>query len=323
MNTRDAILKELEAQKGSFLSGEELADHLQVSRNAVWKAMKALQDAGYAIKAVRNRGYCLEPDNDILSAQSLSGYLNPGLIATVYDTLPSTNTKLKELAAEGAPEGTVILARHQSAGRGRTGRSFYSPQDTGIYMSLLLRPSIKASDALFITTCAAVATAKAIEEVSGKPTGIKWVNDIYMEDKKVCGILTEAAFHMETGMLDYVILGIGINLLPPENGFPAEIAHIASAVFSGKEEAGARSSQLAATVLNDFMEGYQGITERAHVPEYIRRSLLPGREITVHTASGDRDAVALGIDGECRLQVRFADGSEQWLSSGDVSVHLQ
>ena len=212
MSVKDEVLKELENNKGDYISGGQLADNLGVSRNSVWKAIKALEKSGYEINAIPNKGYCLAEKNDILSSYSIKQHLkNPHLDISVFSSVTSTNTILKEMAEQGAKEGTVIIAEEQTAGRGRTGKQFYSPKGTGIYISILLRPDIPAEESLFLTTSAAVATARAIEDVSDKRALIKWVNDIYLEDKKTCGILTEGAFNVETGKLDYAIVGIGIN----------------------------------------------------------------------------------------------------------------
>ena len=185
MSVKDEVLKELENNKGDYISGGQLADNLGVSRNSVWKAIKALEKSGYEINAIPNKGYCLAEKNDILSSYSIKQHLkNPHLDISVFSSVTSTNTILKEMAEQGAKEGTVIIAEEQTAGRGRTGKQFYSPKGTGIYISILLRPDIPAEESLFLTTSAAVATARAIEDVSDKRALIKWVNDIYLEDKK-------------------------------------------------------------------------------------------------------------------------------------------
>ena len=185
MSVKDEVLKELENNKGDYISGGQLADNLGVSRNSVWKAIKALEKSGYEINAIPNKGYCLAEKNDILSSYSIKQHLkNPHLDISVFSSVTSTNTILKEMAEQGAKEGTVIIAEEQTAGRGRTGKQFYSPKGTGIYISILLRPDKPAEESLFLTTSAAVATARAIEDVSDKRALIKWVNDIYLEDKK-------------------------------------------------------------------------------------------------------------------------------------------
>lgn len=171
--------------KGDYISGGQLADNLGVSRNSVWKAIKALEKSGYEINAIPNKGYCLAEKNDILSSYSIKQHLkNPHLDISVFSSVTSTNTILKEMAEQGAKEGTVIIAEEQTAGRGRTGKQFYSPKGTGIYISILLRPDIPAEESLFLTTSAAVATARAIEDVSDKRALIKWVTTFTLKIKK-------------------------------------------------------------------------------------------------------------------------------------------
>lgn len=218
---------------------------------------------------------------------------------------------------------TVLIAEEQTAGKGRMGKSFYSPQGTGIYLSILLRPDIPAGEALFLTTSAAVATAKAIEDVSDKKADIKWVNDIYIENKKVCGILTEATFNIETGKLDYAIVGIGINICYPSNGFPPEIDNIAAAIFDQSNDSVNKRSLLIANLLNYFLDYYNNFKDKKYVSEYIDRSMLIGKEITIIDGQNSRDAIAVKIDNQCRLKVRFNDGSEKWLNSGEVSIKVQ
>ena len=326
MSIKDKTLTVLENNKGDFISGAQLASQLSVSRNAVWKAIKALQEEGYHICAVTNKGYSLSYDTDILSSQSISKYLSENsntFNINVYKTIPSTNSAIKELAINGEKEGNVIISEEQTAGRGRHGRKFYSPPSTGIYMSILLRPRISASEALLITAAAAVAVAEAIDTVSGREAKIKWVNDIYCDNKKVCGILTEAAFGLESGGIEYAVLGIGINVKPPKNGFPEEIKNIATEVF--QEEAFPSAdvrSMLIAEVLERFWSYYEHLEEKSFLKAYKERSLLMGKEILVITNSSSEKAVVLEITDECNLKVRMEDGSVRLLSSGEVSVKI-
>lgn len=322
MRVKEQVLKELEEHKGMYISGGDLSKTLDVSRNAIWKSIKSLEKDGYLIHAVPNRGYCLDSQNDILSPSGIRKYLKYDLAVEVYECVTSTNTVLKEKAASGAAHGTVIVAKEQSLGKGRTGKSFFSPKGTGIYFSVLVRPDIPAEEALFLTTSAAVATANAIEAVSDKKAQIKWVNDVYIAEKKVCGILTEAAFNTETGMLDYAVVGIGINVCPPHEGFPLEIDRIATSVFDRPEDAADKKSILIATVLNYFFDCYNDFEHKHYVREYIERSMIIGKEISMISGSKTTDAVALEIDERCRLKVRLSDGTEQWLHSGEVSIKV-
>lgn len=235
MRIQDAVLDALEKNRGEYLSGEQLASSLGVSRNAVWKAIQKLEEAGHKIRAVPKRGYTLAPESDVLTVQSVSRFLDTDMpvYLQVQTEVTSTNTLLKVQAEQGAPEGTVLIAESQTAGKGRLGRHFTSPPGTGIYFSLLLRPRCTAEKSLFITTTAAVAVCEAIEQVTGLNPQIKWVNDVYLNEKKVCGILTEASVDFENGGLNWAVLGIGINIAVPEEGFPEEIRSIAGAIFDG------------------------------------------------------------------------------------------
>ncbi len=213
------------------------------------------------------------------------------------------------------------MAEEQTAGRGRRGRSFYSPKGTGLYLSILLRPKQHAEAALQITTAAAVATAEAIEQVSGLPCEIKWVNDIYREGKKLCGILTEASLDVESGGLNYAILGIGINALPPAGGFPPELRGIAGSVFEGRGEADLRC-RLAAALLDRFAGYYRELGSERCFAEYRRRSLVLGKRVTVFSGGeAQGEALALDLERDYSLRVRWDDGLESCLNSGEVSVH--
>lgn len=221
--TKDRVLQRLEAHKGSFVSGGKLASDLGVTRNSIWKAIRALQAEGYDIESVTGRGYRLSAASTILSAASIQHYVTDHRIVVEYhDSIDSTNTRCKLLAEHGAPEGTFVVANCQTAGRGRQGRPFYSPKGAGIYFSLLLRPTFELEDVSLLTTYAACVTARAIEEIFGLQTQIKWVNDIFCNGHKVCGILTEAQFSAESHAVTYVVVGIGVNARDPKAAIPSK-----------------------------------------------------------------------------------------------------
>ncbi|MBE5949493.1 MAG: biotin--[acetyl-CoA-carboxylase] ligase [Lachnospiraceae bacterium] len=290
---------------------------------------------------------------DILSSLGIKEHLdeqNKDLNIEIYPILNSTNLTLKEKAASGAPEGTVIIAEEQTMGRGRFGRQFFSPAGTGIYMSMLLRPQLEPSDSTLITTATAVAVSEAIEEVTGASTAIKWINDIWIKKygsnkyAKICGILTEAALSSGSRYPDYIILGIGINVFEPENGFPAEISGIAaSAIGSDRptKNSNDTSTSLAqhdsscshntrnriiAAVLNKFMALYPNLTKRTFLDEYRRRSVVLGHKINVieNTLRPDVSfsATAVAIDNDCNLIVELEDGTTEALYSGEISIRL-
>ena len=240
----------------------------------------------------------------------------------IYDQLPSTNRTAREMAADGAPDGTVVLAHKQSAGRGRLGRSFFSPDGTGLYMSLILRRDLTAADALRLTPMAAVATAEAIEDMVGHKVDIKWVNDIYLDQKKVCGILTEGSVDPTLGRLAYAVIGIGVNITPPDGGFPEEIRRVAGAILSASDDAEGVRDALAEKILSNMISLLEKTApERVH-EKYRQRLMLIGRPVTVHTADGSssRAATALDIDGDYRLIVRYEDGTTEHLDGGEVSI---
>ena len=320
MTVRESLAELLAESGDQFLSGEEAAEKLGVTRAAVWKAVRALEDAGARIEAVPNRGYRLAPDCDLLRASGIVRELDdPRFDVRCFDTLPSTNTYLRELAAEGAPEGVVAVAAAQTAGKGRMGRSFFSPADTGLYMSVLLRPSLAAEDAPRITTAAAVAVCEALEEVCEVMPGIKWVNDIFLDNRKVCGILTEAAFDAETGTLSHAVTGIGINVYEPDGGFPEDLRDIAGAVTRERRR-GLRAA-LCAAVLRHFWALYSALPGGSCAAEYRKRCLCIGRRVILLDGA-DTPALALDVDDACRLRVRLDDGTEKLLSSGEIRIRL-
>lgn len=324
MTLRERILAVLEERRGDFISGEALAGTLSVSRSAVWKAIRRLQEDGHEIRAIPNRGYCLAPGSQVLSPQSIRPHLqHGGLDLLVYPEVTSTNTLAKQMAEEGAPEGTVILAETQTAGRGRRDHRFHSPPGGGIYMSLILRPAFSARDSLCITTCAAVAVARAIEAIAGTPARIKWVNDVFCHGKKVCGIATEASIDLESGGLRYAVLGIGINVFPGDEPFPNDLSAIATTVFPAPPEGADVRSRLAAEVLNGFLTEYPHLTEKRFFADYRARSMLLGQPIHILRGGEMIPALALDLDRDFGLRVRLADGSEETLSSGEVSIRPQ
>lgn len=241
------------------------------------------------------------------------------LCVEVYPSVASTNLLVCDRAEKGGGEGLVIIAQTQTDGRGRRGRSFCSPDKTGLYMSILLRPTMTAETSLSVTTAAAVAVCRAIERVSSQTAEIKWVNDVFCSGKKVCGILTQASFAQSGDKLSYVVLGIGINVSAPKGGFPKEIENIAASVFDDDRD---HRAETAAAVLDEFFALYRTLENGAFVQEYRDRSLIVGRDITVVTPVGERRATALSVDEQCRLHVRYESGEEATLSSGDVSIRV-
>lgn len=304
------------------VSGEEIAGQLDISRNSVWKAVRKLREAGYQIDAATNKGYRLVSESGKLSSENVQRHLASGLKGIkidVRDEVTSTNTVLKELAEQGEPEGLVLIAENQVKGKGRLGRSFYSPKGSGLYMSILLRPELPAKDSLAITTTAAVAVAEAVTAVTGRQAMIKWVNDVYLDGKKICGILTEAAIDFESRKLNYAVLGIGVNVLEPSGGFPAEIADVAGALYREVSPVGTRP-KLAAEILNRFFGFYRVLPSQNYMAAYKELSLLTGLEITFQQGQEMWEGTVVGIDEEARLVVRLSSGQEKAFGAGEVTI---
>ena len=324
MSIKSQLIALLENSHDAYISGDQLAKELSVSRNAVWKTVESLREEGYGISATTNRGYCLVDCGDALSEDGITAHIKNESVfhIDVRKSVMSTNTLLRELAAKGVPEGYVVVAEEQTAGKGRLGRTFYSPAGHGVYFSLLLRPGAGTPDASLITSAAAVAAAQAIEEVTGVHVGIKWVNDLFLEDKKVCGILTEASFDMESGLIDSAVLGIGVNITKPERGYPEGLGDVAAAIADRQAGKDGKRRRLIAAILDNFWAFYQDLSARRFLDEYRARSILLGQDIYVSSRDGARLARALEIDDDCKLIVRYETGETVALNSGEVSAKL-
>lgn len=318
MTTRDLVLKTLEENRGKYISGEELAHIIGVSRTAVWKSISALIKNGVDIESRTGSGYMLPNAANTLTEQGIGKYLRVnGVDIRIYKEADSTNNVAKALATGGAGEGTVVFALEQNGGKGRLGRKFYSPSGSGVYMSIILRPS--ADKVPYLTVLAAVAVAEGIECAGGKRTAIKWVNDVYADGKKCCGILTEAVADLESGGVEFAVVGIGINVTTPAGGFAPEIQSVATAVCDGVDDA---RNKVAAEVLNKFFEYYNGFDKDKIASVYKDRSFLLGKELTVIKPDREIRAKAVDIDKNCHLTVEYEDGRREALSAGEVSLKI-
>lgn len=321
MMLQDQVLSLLQEYGGDSISGEEIAKQLGVTRNAVWKAVHKLKEEGYEITAGTNRGYVLSSSGDALTSASILQHIPDeyrDLNILVEGRVTSTNTVLKQMAEQGSREGTVLISQEQTAGKGRLGRSFYSPFGCGLYMSIILRPRFSAENSLLITTAAAVAVAKGITDVTGVETKIKWVNDVYIGRKKVCGILTEASVDFENGGLTYAVLGIGINVQEAEGGF-MELADVATAIYQADPPKGTRA-RLAAAVLTHFMNYYRELEQKTFMKEYQGLSLLTGLDIVYSIGDRQEKGTVLGIEDDARLTVRLDTGEIRRYLAGEVSI---
>lgn len=236
----------------------------------------------------------------------------------IVEEVGSTNDEMKKAALSGEKEISILIAHSQSAGKGRKGRSFYSPENTGIYMSFLLRPKYTPEECTLLTTMAATAAARSIEKVTGKKTQIKWVNDVFMEGRKVAGILTEASFSADKKGLDFAVVGIGINITPPADGFPDEISDIAGTVLSDGTKL--IKNRLIAEIINSFVENYNTLPQREYLEHYRKRLFFLGQEITVLEADRTYKATAIDVDSMCHLIVKLPDGTGKVLYGGEISI---
>ena len=319
MSLKHQILQLLENGRGQALSGQQLADALGVSRASVWKTVKGLQSDGYQIVATTNKGYILLTSNDILSEQSLRACLAPKYEETDVVALkssPSTNAEaMTRLMSGQLTHGALIVADEQTNGRGRMGKTFYSPKK-GIYMSVALCKSIEnMQDVMIITPAAAVAVQRSIAKLAGVDTKIKWVNDLYIGKKKVCGILTQADIDFESGKAGTFIVGIGINFV--EQNFPDDIKDKAGALFEGQPTV--TRSQLIAEIYDNLMTLTDDLKSRDFMAEYRANSLVIGKEISYAINCEQKRGKVVDIDDDGGLVIREGDNIRK-LTCGEISI---
>ena len=312
MSVKQNVIALLEENRSKVISGQELANQLHVSRAAIWKAIKTLKEEGYNIEATTNKGYVLLENSDVLSKQGIAYYLTEEIDIFSYKTIDSTNTQMKKLAINGGKNHSVIVSEEQSAGRGRFGRSFYSPAQKGVYMSVLLKTGDSLQNATMITIKTAVAVRRAIAKLYDIEVAIKWVNDLYYRGKKVCGILSEAISDFESGMIEAIISGIGINV--STDNFPLEIASIATSL--GLQEA--NRNQFIAEILNQL---FAIIDEdfKLVLNEYRMASCILHKQITFNQKGEQFTGLVREINDLGNLVVS-SNGAEMVLTAGEVSI---
>lgn len=320
---KEEILKLLKQNCDSFISGQEICEQLGVSRTAIWKYINVLKEQGYEIESISKKGYKLISAPDILTYDEVEPLLKTKFIGRkiiYFDSVDSTNSKAKELASAGEVDGTLVISEVQTMGKGRLGRSFISPKGKGIWMSIILRPEIDPMSAAVITQISAAAVNLAASEMNIK-TLIKWPNDIIINRKKVCGILTEMSAELTN--INYVILGIGINVNVDEEEFTGEVKNVAT---SFKVETGKSISrkELLSKFLNNFEELYEDLIINNNIERTIKicreNSALIGKEINVIKRGINTKAKALDINDEGLLVVQYEDGKIESLISGEVSI---
>lgn len=320
--TKESVLTILR-NENDYVSGEKISKLLGVSRAAINTAVKTLRAEGYEILSSTNKGYCLNAVPDSLTSKELSVYLGKQRMQSVLcvDSVDSTNNRLRELAFSGASDGQVVIADEQLNGRGRRGREFISPKDKGIYLSMLFRPDSLPSDVVEITAWTAVAVNNAIESVCGIRAGIKWVNDLVFNRRKVCGILTEMSVESESGYVQYIIIGIGINVNENEEDFPEEIKGIATSLSIENNKEYSRAL-IASEIIKelDIMRSAWHKEKQSYLEAYKNDNITIGKEISVVRNSEVKQGVATSIGDDFSLNVCYKDGRCENLSSGEISV---
>lgn len=318
---KEEILRLLRSADG-YISGQELCNRFGVSRTAVWKAINQLKEAGYEIEAQQNKGYRLMAAPDLMTEAEIKSLMHTDWVAKevlYFDTIDSTNIKAQELAEKGYQSGTLVVADKQESGKGRRGRSWVSPSGTGIFMTLMIKPDINPNNASMLTLLAALAVAKAITSVTGEEALIKWPNDIVVNGKKVCGILTE--MNAQFDYINHIVVGIGINV--HNESFPEEISQMASSLMI---EAGGKRfhrAQIIAETMSYFEQYYDTFLKTqdfsALVREYDELLVNRNKSVRVLDPKEPFDGKAMGITPKGELIVDTWE-SRKLVSSGEVSV---
>jgi BirA family transcriptional regulator, biotin operon repressor / biotin---[acetyl-CoA-carboxylase] ligase len=324
MSMRSAVLQALKDKEGLWVSGEALSEILQVSRTTIWKQVRSLTAEGYEIEAAPKKGYRISGPADLLSAEEVV----PGLITErfgrrdyfYYREVDSTNNQARLLAAQGYPEGTVVVAEMQTAGRGRRGRSWFSPAGQGIYVSLILRPVLPLKEISRITLAAAVAAAETLGTVLHLHPRIKWPNDILVNGRKIVGILSEAV--TDTDGIEYIVVGIGVNINNPRHGFPADFCTAATSARAEYDHPASRI-QVLRELLWQMENRYNQILAGNFTPILNRvkeLSVVIGQEVRLDTVSGFIEGLACDIDESGFLLVRDRFGKIHTVMSGEVII---
>ncbi|MFD3158666.1 biotin--[acetyl-CoA-carboxylase] ligase [Haloimpatiens sp. FM7330] len=317
------ILQLLKGSGDKFISGQKISDELGVTRTAIWKYINQIKEDGYQIESISRKGYRIISSPDILTQEEIVDKLDTKVIGkniVHFDTIDSTNIKAKEIAANGEKEGTVVISEEQTAGKGRLGRNWTSPKNKGIWMSVILRPDIDPMRVCMVTQVAAAAAVKAICEM-GIDAKIKWPNDIVVNNKKICGILTEMSGELDK--INYVVMGMGINVNLDEEDYPIELRDIATSIKIEEGKAIDRKI-LVAKILNYFEELYNSFVREEDIEKSLEvcreKSILLGKEIQLIGKNEVKKAKAINIDREGRLIVRLKNGKEEAIISGEVSI---
>ena len=321
--SKEQIYQLLQADPDAYLSGQELSRRLGISRAAVWKAIDSLRRDGYVVEARTGLGYRLTASPDALVEREIRRRLSPGAACPdlrCLEEVDSTNSYLKREALAGAPHGTVAVANSQSAGRGRMTRTFQSPPGRGVYLSILLRPKVLPEALMGVTGMTAVAVCNAVERAAGVRPQIKWTNDLVLNGKKICGILTEMAVEGETGMTQSLVIGAGVNVSHTPEDFGPEVSRMATSL--AQEGFESSRSALAAAMIEEFLRLGEALDGDVGpwVDAYRRDCVNLGKPVRLLWTGGQEEALAVDIDDRFGLLVRMPDGSEKTVRTGEVSV---
>lgn len=312
MSTKKELIKLFENNRNQLLSGQELANQLQVSRTAIWKAIKNLEKEGYLIESIASQGYRLLENSDVLSVEGMARHLNKDILIKVYESIDSTNKELKRLSLENNHNDILVVANQQTQGVGRFSRPFYSPAKTGIYMSLLLNPSSLIYDASKITIQTAVAICKAVAYLTDIQLDIKWVNDLFYNQKKVCGILTEAISDFESGYITTLIIGIGMNITTDH--FPEELKNTATSLHVSITR-----NELIGHIINFLYDEFKQPFEST-LNDYKKHMFLLNKTITFTMNHQSFIGNVIDINDKGHLLIQVNDEMME-LAYGEVSLH--
>lgn len=322
---KQKVLQQLRASD-DFVSGQQISQACGVSRAAVWKAVEALRQEGYVIESVTRRGYRLQQTTPQLCQEEILAALPADhpwrdYIHTIQQ-VDSTNTVAKKLAAQGAPEGTIVVADQQTSGRGRLGRQFFSPAGVGVYLTVILRPKAKPEQILHLTAMTAEAICQAVEKACGVRPQIKWTNDLILNQKKLSGTLTELSVEAESGMVQYVVAGIGINCNQNREDFDPEIQDVATSLRMQTGTLVDRNRLAAAQImaLYEMSRDLLGPGRAQWLQQYSEDCITLGQEIKIVRGDQVRYARAEGLTPDAALVVSYADGSREEISCGEVSI---
>ncbi|WP_158589279.1 biotin--[acetyl-CoA-carboxylase] ligase [Atopobacter sp. AH10] len=323
---KDELLLTLLNSSSSFHSGQDLASQLSVSRTAVWKALNELEKDGFLIDRAQSKGYKVARPQDTLHPKWLAYLFKKSkldIIPYIYKQIDSTNTEAKRMSQNAELQGKnyLLVAEGQTAGRGRYGRSFFSPQSTGLYLTLSVPIKDPNLDAGLITSATAVAVRRAVLDVYGIDLWIKWVNDLYLNNRKVCGILCEGISNMETGLIDRVFIGIGINLMDPKDGIPDELKEIMGCLAPYQEGKDLKRTNFLVRLMEELIPLVSNAGQENFLDEYRKHCLLLDQEVCYAQNGKTIVGKVITINDHGHLILEKKDGDILELGYGEVTFH--